>query len=154
MPVGIVRTRRRVDQPATRRAHLHEAELGDVARHGGLHDLEAGVAKRVGKLALRRDGLVSGRVEDRVLSVSALHSMRDSSKVCATRGLLPEWRAPPRLRSNRGQRRCDPDDVLAGAQDEQAALAAAGDDLPAEPVDDRAEEEASTAHLADAGERL
>jgi hypothetical protein len=48
-------------------AHLHEPELGDVARHRRLHRVEALGAQRLGHIGLRRELLLLDQSQDRPL---------------------------------------------------------------------------------------
>src|SRR3990170_1505011 len=73
MSVGVRGARRRVDEAAARRAHLDEAELGDVAGDGGLDDFVAGVPKRLGELGLGRDGPLADEAEDDALALPPVH---------------------------------------------------------------------------------
>ena len=84
-PVAVRGARRRVDEPTTRRAHLHETEVGDVARDRRLDDVEAGLPERGRDLGLRRERALAHELEDRVLSLPPVHSMRKASTICGPR---------------------------------------------------------------------
>ena len=76
---------RRIDQPSTRRAHLHETEVGDVPGDGRLDDLEPVLLQRRRHLRLRRERTLAHELEDGVLSLATIHSMQNLSKVCVSR---------------------------------------------------------------------
>ena len=65
---------RGVDEPSARRAHLHEAEVGEVSGHRRLNDVVAGVAERRGDLGLRGKRPLADQAEDGVLSLQSAHA--------------------------------------------------------------------------------
>ena len=84
-PVEVGGAGQRVHEPAFRVAHLHEPELGDVARDGRLDGVVAGLAQRVGELALRRrSGCSLDEPQDRALrgrTCSCEHLLEDRERV-------------------------------------------------------------------------
>ena len=111
--------RQRVDEPAVAVSHLHEPELGDVARDRRLHRVEALLAQRRRHLRLRRELLLLDEPQDRALPlVLRRHASTSRRSSIAVVGLLRRDR----------QRRRDPQRRLARGADEQAVLERRGRD--------------------------
>ncbi len=68
----------RVDETAARVAHLHEAELVDVARDRRLDDVVPLAAQRFGELGLRRDRLLPNQPLDRRVPFRSVHCSTSS----------------------------------------------------------------------------
>ena len=70
--IGVRGAGRRVDEPPVRAAHLHEPELGDVSRDGGLDGVVAGLTEGVDQLGLGRDRPLPDQPEDRAVSFPSM----------------------------------------------------------------------------------
>ena len=142
-PAQVGGARKRVDEPAVAVSHLHEPELGDVARDGRLHGVDPLAAERLGELGLRR--------EVALLDQARIAPWRSSFVVIPSpeSGLTQEVDRQVGLVLGDRQRRRDPQRGLAGGADEQVVLERRERDRPGRPVELDREQEPGAARLGE-----
>ena len=141
-PVEVDRAGQRVDEPAVAVAGLHEPELGDVARDGGLDRVVALLAQRLGHLGLGCERTLLDETQDRALTVELAH-------------WSTSWRSPSACPSSSvvivkgGVRRSTVSPAEPTTSPRSRAASTTG---PAGRSSSSAEHQAATAHLDDARE--